>query len=283
MSEALTDKGTRRIVETPDYKIQINEAGTGHPVILIHGTGPGATGWSNFSPNLPALSQKYRCIAVTMPGWGLSSAQTVDTGRDQVAAILQLMDSLGIDKAAFVGNSMGGAIALQIAAKHPDRMSHLITMGSGLGLGSWVFSPGMLSEGMRVLIETYKDPTPANFKRLVEVMCFDPKNASDELAAERSKAAMEFPQHNQNWLDMWNAPGHDGSWEDVTVALRTSTIPTMAIHGRDDRTVQFEASMRMVSTIPDSRLVLLNRCGHWAQLEHVEEFNRLVDGFISSM
>ena len=58
-------------------------------------------------------------------------------------------------------------------------------------------------------------------------------------------------------------------------------VPTLAIHGRNDRTVHFENSMRLVSLVPNSRLVLLNRCGHWAQLEHAEEFNRLVSGFVA--
>lgn len=59
-------------------------------------------------------------------------------------------------------------------------------------------------------------------------------------------------------------------------------VPTMLIHGRDDRTVSFEASLRMVTTIPNSRLVLFKRCGHWAQLEHAAEFNRLVAQFVNN-
>ena len=56
--------------------------------------------------------------------------------------------------------------------------------------------------------------------------------------------------------------------------------PTLVIHGRDDRVVHFEAGLRLVSMISDSRLLLLNRCGHWAQLEHADEFNRVVRDFI---
>ncbi|MFC4946719.1 alpha/beta fold hydrolase [Pseudonocardia sp. GCM10023141] len=70
MTPPLTFEGTHRIVETPDYRIQVNEAGEGHPVLLIHGSGPGASGWSNFAPNVAALSARYRCIAVTMPRVG---------------------------------------------------------------------------------------------------------------------------------------------------------------------------------------------------------------------
>ena len=127
----LTFENTTRLVDTKDYRIQINEAGEGHPIFMIHGGGPGATGWSNFAPNVEVLSQKYRCIAVTMPGWGESSPQTVQTGRDGVEAMKQLADSMGIDKAAFVGNSMGGGTSVRFAAEYPARVSHLITMGLG--------------------------------------------------------------------------------------------------------------------------------------------------------
>jgi 2-hydroxy-6-oxonona-2,4-dienedioate hydrolase len=60
------------------------------------------------------------------------------------------------------------------------------------------------------------------------------------------------------------------------------TVPTMLIHGRDDRVAHFEASLRLLAIIPNSRMVLLNRCGHWAQLEHAAEFNRLADNFIAN-
>ncbi|SFL29621.1 alpha/beta fold hydrolase [Geodermatophilus ruber] len=282
MTTPLTFTSTKKLIDTKDYRIQINEAGSGHPVFMIHGTGPGATGWSNFAPNIQTLSGKYRCIAVTMPGWGESSPQSLETGRDQVRAMVQLMDAMGIDRAAFVGNSMGGMISLQMTAQYPERVTHLITMGSGTGVGAGIFTAGGLSEGMRVLVEAYTDPSPENFKRLVQVMCYDSSNATDELAEQRSKAAWEFPEHNKNWLDLWHSGQAWAGWGDITPTLQRSTVPTLAIHGRDDRTVHFEASLRTVSAIPNSRMVLLNRCGHWAQLEHADEFNRLVDDFITN-
>ncbi|MFR9787109.1 alpha/beta fold hydrolase [Streptomyces sp. MB22_4] len=62
--------------------------------------------------------------------------------------------------------------------------------------------------------------------------------------------------------------------------LRDIAVPTLLVHGRDDRVVPFENSLFLLANIPDSRLVLLNRCGHWAMIEHAEEFNRLVIDFV---
>lgn len=281
MTTTLSYESTRRMVETEDYQIQVNEAGSGHPVFLIHGSGPGATGWSNFAPNISVLSDKYRCIAVTMPGWGESSPQSLQTGRDQGRAVLQLMEAMGIDRAAFVGNSMGGGIGLVMAGLHPERVSHLVTMGSGVWGGN-ILSPALPSMGMRAILDAYEDPSDLNFRRLVQVMCYNQELATDDLVAERAKAAREHPEHLVNWLEMARA---GVGAEEITRAaehLPRTPVPTLLIHGRDDQTVHFELSLRTLALIPDSRLTLLNRCGHWAQLEHVSEFNQLVDDFLTS-
>ena len=277
----ITFENTTKIVATKNYRIQVNEAGQGHPIFMIHGGGPGATGWSNFSPNVGVLSRKYRCIAVTMPGWGESSPQTVQTGRDGVEALKQLADAMGIERAAYVGNSMGGAASVLFTATYPTRVSHLITMGLGNPAGVSMLQPAGPSEGIRILVEAYRDPSPQNMKRLVQIMCYDASLASEELAHQRSELAFKFPEHNKNWLELLRAGPPMALPAETLAKLSTSTVPTLLIHGRDDRTVHFEASLRMLALVPNSRMVLINRCGHWAQLEHPAEFNRLVDDFVA--
>jgi 2-hydroxy-6-oxonona-2,4-dienedioate hydrolase len=278
----VTYESTYRLVETDDYRIQINEAGEGHPILLIHGGGPGATGWGNFAPNVPALAQNNRCIAVTMPGWGESSPQSVATGRDEVEALRQLVDALGIDKAAFVGNSMGGAASVYFTAKYPDRVSHLVTMGLGNPGGVNILTPAGLPEGIRALVEAYADPTQQTIKRLVQVMCFDQGFASDELVAERLRVALQYPEHNRNWLDIMRSGPPMTIPKSTMDTLAKSEVPAMFIHGRDDRTCHFEGSLTLTAIMANSRLVLINRCGHWAQLEHADEFNRLVNDFVAN-
>ena len=282
VASRVTYESTHRLVETKDYRIQINEAGEGHPVLLIHGGGPGATGWGNFAPNIAVLAETHRCIAVTMPGWGESSVQDVQTGRDPVEALIQLIDALGIDKAAFVGNSMGGASSVYLTARHPDRVSHLVTMGLGNPAGVNILTPAGMTEGIRALVEAYQDPSPATMKRLVQVMCFDQRFASDDLVAERVEVALEHPEHNENWLALLRAGPPMTIPKSTMESLARSDVPAMFIHGRDDRTGHYEGSLQMVAVMPNSRMVLINRCGHWVQLEHAAEFNRLVVDFVSN-
>lgn len=276
MTLHLSETDTSRTVQAGATKLHYNEAGAGAPLILLHGSGPGATGWSNFAPNIGPLSARFRVFAVDMPGWGASDTISADK-RDHVRAVLDFMDALKLPRAALIGNSMGGRTALNLAASYPDRVSHLVTMGAP--------SPGVLlfaagdgpSEGLRTLRQAYVDPSPDMMKKLVGIMTYDTRFATDELAAQRSRNALARPDHLRNFL----AGAAAGAPLDEQ-RLRDINIPCLLIHGRDDRVLSYEHSLRLVSLIPNSRLVLINRCGHWAQLEHAAEFNRLVEQFCST-
>lgn len=280
-SAELTDESTSQFVQTSTHRIHYNEAGSGHPVILLHGSGPGSTGWSNFRTNIATLAQDFHVYAVDMPGWGQSDTQTPETGYDHVAALIAFMDALDIDKAALVGNSMGGITSISTAILHPERVSHLISMGAPVpGQNTWAANG--LSEGLKVLFRTYQNPTIENMKEVTEVMAFDPALTSGDLAALRLDAALAHPEH----LDSWNnAPGGNPlSTEYFSYGPRLAeiTAPTLALHGRDDRVVSYEQSLRLVSAVDNARLLLINKCGHWAQIEHAVEFNRVVRDFIQN-
>ncbi|MGN7247455.1 alpha/beta fold hydrolase [Janibacter anophelis] len=281
MSQAITQESTSRSVQTPDWTIHYNEAGPADApvVVFLHGSGPGATGWSNFKTNIPELAKDFRVIAPDMPGWGRSSAVTRDDN-DHAKAAVQLLDALGIDKAAFVGNSMGGITTLRLVTEYPERVSRVITMGPGSGTVPITQPGGGLSEGMKVLLGGYREPTAASMKALVQVMTYDSERfGTDELAQERADSALANPEHLKNYLDGFAAGGPIKTWFSLD-ALKDITVPALLIHGRDDRVVHFEHSLHLLARIPDSRLVLLNRCGHWAQVEHADEFNRIVRDFL---
>lgn len=282
----LNAANTSHTVQTKRWKLHYNEAGTGDAIILLHGSGPGATGWSNFSANIQELSKSFRVIAPDFPGWGQSDVfDCSGESRNAVnaEAVKLLMDELGIEKAALVGNSMGGAAVLQFMAEYPDRISHAITMGAGIFSLPPMLSPGGLSEGLKVLFGTYQNPTPEMFKRMVQVMVYDSSFVTDELAQERSEAALSVKEHLGNFLKwpMGHPDGWYGGVEKLLNGLSQSKVPTMMIHGRDDRVVPLEVSLKTAGAIPNSRVVVLNKCGHWAQVEHRDEFNRLVRDFVT--
>nr|WP_286164281.1 alpha/beta hydrolase [Azoarcus sp. DN11] len=94
-----------------DFQVHFNEAGDGEAVIMLHGGGPGAGGWSNYSRNLgPLVQAGYRVILKDSPGFNKSDPVVMDEQRGLVnaRAVKGLMDALNIGKAHLVGNSMGG-------------------------------------------------------------------------------------------------------------------------------------------------------------------------------
>jgi 2-hydroxy-6-oxonona-2,4-dienedioate hydrolase len=268
-----------KYVRTKDWTFHCNEVGSGHPVVLLHGGGPGATGWSNYSPNIEALSQHFHVIAPDMPGWGDSDAADFST-LDHVEAAVQLLDEIGVDKAAFVGNSMGGHTAIRLAAERPERVSHLITMGPPVQMKPFLFGAGGgPSEGLKIMYETYSNATPEGMRRLVEIMVYDKARfATQELCQQRSEAALKRPEHLRAIAKA--APKAPiPIWVDHAL-IPDISAPALLVHGRDDRVVTFESTLYLAAAIPNSRAHLINRCGHWAQLEHADEFNRLVADFV---
>ncbi|GAA0991088.1 alpha/beta fold hydrolase [Subtercola frigoramans] len=272
---------SERLISVSSGNIHYHDVGSGPAVVLLHGSGPGATAWSNFGANIAALSARFRVVAIDMPGWGQSHPARVRE-RDHVATLIEVLDALEIERTAVVGNSMGAVTSLAFAARHPDRVTHVVTMGAAMVGQRMMFSAGDgPSEGLKVLFAAYRDPSPENMKRLVDVMTFDSSGASDEVARERSRNALRFATHRENFvadlaegLPIVSKPA---SYEEIA----SISVPVLLIHGRDDRVLSMENSLRLVSVIQDSRLVVINRCGHWAQLEHAAEFNRIVTSFIA--
>jgi 2-hydroxy-6-oxonona-2,4-dienedioate hydrolase len=284
---AHTEESTSHFVQSAKWRLHYNEAGQGSPVILLHGSGPGATAWSNFHQNVHRLAQHCRVILLDFPGWGQSDpvdASGLSRSEINAEAVKLLMDELGIERAALVGNSMGGGAVLQFAASYPERISHAVTMGAGLFALPNIFSPGGgPSEGIRIIGETYRDPTPENFRRLVNIMVYDPSFVTDALMQQRSRAALASQQHLDNWIKAPMGSPRGGPFSGLTelmTKLAQIETPTLMIHGRDDRVVPMETTLRTSALIPNSRAVILNRCGHWAQVEHVAEFNRLLINFL---
>ncbi|MDO5500276.1 MAG: alpha/beta hydrolase [Propionibacteriaceae bacterium] len=274
----LTYANTSRHVRTRSANIHVNEAGPadGNVLLLLHGSGPGATGWSNFVNNIPAFAERYRVIAADLPGWGKSDAVSWQD-RDHPTSVADLLDALDIEKATLIGNSMGGGTTIRFGYEHPHRVDKLITMGASSGTAG-MFGAGGFTEGLKLVQQVYRRPEPEAMRELVNVMTFDSSFATDEIIEERARMTAARPEHNNNYLD---GIGKRSIVELDFAKVATITAPTLLFHGRDDRVVHFEHSLKLLTSIADSRLVLVNRCGHWVQIEHTQEFNRTVLAFLT--
>lgn len=280
----LTEASTSKFVtineaSLRDFKIHYNEAGQGEVVIMLHGGGPGASGWSNYYKNIGAfVDAGYRVILMDCPGFNKSGEIVSDVPRGllNAQAVKGLMDVLNIRKAHLVGNSMGGATSLNFALEFPDRLDKLILMGPG-GLGPSIMQPNP-QEGIKKLFKLYREPTRANLDDMLECFVFDPSAITEELR----KGRLENMQRNLNHLKNFVASMEKSSLAAWDVSSRVGAIKhrTLITWGRDDRFVPIDHGLKLIHLMPDAQLHVFPRCGHWAQWEHAEAFNRLVISFL---
>ena len=120
---AFSFEATSNTLATAQGSIHYHEAGEGPVLLMIHGSGPGVTGWANFQGNLEVFSEHFRCLIIDLPGYGKSDPAEGDPIGVCVAASLALLDGLNIDKAHIIGNSLGGIVGSHIAASSPDRVA----------------------------------------------------------------------------------------------------------------------------------------------------------------
>ena len=170
-------------VEANGIRTNYLEAGSGdETVVLVHGSGPGVTSYANWRLVIPALAEHWRVVAPDMVGFGFSDrpegvTYSLDTWADQTVGV---MDALGIDKAHMVGNSFGGAIALRVATKHPDRVGKLVLMGS-MGV------PFSITEGLDNVWGF--DGTLEHMKTVMGFFAYDKPPSSGYLAQARFPSA----------------------------------------------------------------------------------------------
>ena len=189
-------------------------------------------------------------------------------------AVKDTMDALGIEKATLVGNSLGGSTSLTFAVDYPDRIEKMVLMGSGAG-GVNLFAQWP-TEGAKVLLAMFSEPTEQGLRDLFKVMLYDSSFVTDEAIQQRFEGIIANPGHLEAAQKSKSVP------RDLMPDLPNVKTPTLIIHGRDDRVVPLEGSLRLLSALENSRLVVLNQCGHWAQFEHAPLFNRLVEDFLAN-
>jgi len=283
----LTADATSRFAGTAMMRLHYHEAGAGQdgspPVVLLHGGGPGASAWSNFGGNLPAFAAEFRTLMVDQPGFGRSDKPAVDGNyfTFSARALASLLDQLGIEKVHLVGNSLGGGTAVRFALSYPERAAKLVLMGPG-GVSLNMFSPDP-TEGVKRLAEFAAPPGPSREKMeaFLRTMVFKQNLITDELIderyeqASRPEAIAAMAALAISFYDP--ATAQDGMlWREVH-RLRNEVL---LIWGREDRVNPLDGALIAVKQIRKAQLHVFGGCGHWAQLEKFDEFNRLALGFL---
>ncbi|MDP7068093.1 MAG: alpha/beta fold hydrolase [Acidimicrobiales bacterium] len=269
---------TSRTLEA-DYLLHYHEAGEGPALILLHGSGPGVSGWTNFGANLPVFAEHFRTIILDMPGFGGSGSPEYDQQYPPVAAdaVARFMEGIGLDSAHLLGNSMGGNVASHVALNYPDRVQRMVMMGPG-GLAINVFGPSP-NEGTKRLIEFMGDPSRERMIAWVETMVSDQALVTDELIDARMENAMKpgvMDSTRAIFGTFFKFPDPTPLWS------RAHEIkhPTLITWGRDDRMLPFEGALFPFRQMPNADLHVFSNCGHWAQVERKDDFERVVIDYL---
>lgn len=261
-------------IQAAGIQTNYHDVGSGEPVLLIHGSGPGVSAWANWRLSLPALSNKFRVIAPDMVGFGFSErpANYPYSMENWVTQAVGLLDALELERASLVGNSFGGALALALAIRHPERVNKLVLMGS-------VGVPFKITEGLD-RVWGY-EPSLQAMKGLLDIFAYNRALVTDELAKLRYQASIRpgfqesfsamFPAPRQRWVDAMTSTLAD---------IRALPHHTLIIHGRDDQVIPLQNAYDLLDLIEHSELHVFGECGHWTQIEHATSFNQLVAEFL---
>jgi len=273
----ITEEQTSRYVQAGPIKVHYNDIGEGEPLIFCEGQGPGTSAWVVYHRVVPILSQHFRCLLLDQPGYGKSDTVTVKgESRSSMYArtMCDFMDALGIEKATPVDMSFGGETALVFGVENPHRVNKIVLHASGMA-GATLFGH-MPTEGMKAMNDAFANPTLATMRKMMNAFLYNGATYSDEdlMLQQRLDAWLARPEQDKARKES------DAVRRDLTNDLNKIKVPVLQLRGRNDLVSSLEGSMRLLNYLEDSRLVIFNRCGHWAPIERPREFSRLVIDFV---
>ena len=275
MSSAIQSAEIGQSVLSGGIAVNYHDHGSGFPVVMIHGSGPGVSAFVNWRLVMPELARQRRVLAPDMVGFGFTErpagmVYTLDNWVDQVIAFL---DTMNLPQVDLVGNSFGGALSLALTVRHPERVRRLVLMGAA----------GVSFPITQELDDVWGyEPSFENMRRIMDVFAYDRNLVNDELARLRYEASIR-PGFQESYASMFPAPRQ--RWVDALAtaddAIAGITHETLIIHGREDKVIPLENSFRLSRLIARSQLHVFGRCGHWTQIEHAKRFSQLVSNFLA--
>ena len=259
--------------------------GNGAPVLLLHGGGYDSASLS-YGPSICSISRYHRTFAPDWPGYGESDKPTTEYSTEYYVKFLgRLMDALGLERAVLVGVSLGGAISLGFALQSPGRVYKLVLVDSH-GLGgevpwrtiSWALVRlPLLNKAIWAIMGRSRRMVGWSLRAVFH----DPGNITADLVDEVYQITKK-PEAARAWRS-WqrNEIRWDGLHTNFVGRLHEVAVPTLILHGAEDRFVPVAWARRAHQLIEDSELHVLPRCGHWLPREKPEEFEHVVSSFLA--
>jgi 4,5:9,10-diseco-3-hydroxy-5,9,17-trioxoandrosta-1(10),2-diene-4-oate hydrolase len=257
------------------FKLHYLEAGRGAPVVLLHGLGGDGSRWA---PNIGPLAKDFHVFALDQIGFGASDKPLANYHTGMLAEFLVgFLKAVGVQKASLVGNSMGAGVALYTAAKFPDLVDRIV-LADGGGFRSAPAraaappSPEALHR-RQIQNSVTREETREFFRILFHNKSLVTEKMVDEQLAMRLRSAFTITKIQES--------GEKGLGSLTEAEVRAVKAPTLIVWGKYDELANPAGADRLEQTIPGSRKVIVDDCGHMPQLEKAAEFNTLVREFLA--
>ncbi|CDX33173.1 2-hydroxy-6-oxo-2,4-heptadienoate hydrolase [Mesorhizobium sp. SOD10] len=265
-----------RTIRAGSVTTNYHDMGEGVPVLMLHGSGVGVSAYANWNDTLPFFARSFRAVAMDVAGFGYSdAAEDATYGLDLwVRHVVDFLDVMGFDKVHLLGNSFGGALALAVTIRHPDRVRRAALMGS-VGLRFEMpksFNAGVGFDGKR-----------DQMRSLLENFTVEPSSITEEMIDLRYNTSIR-PGYDEVFKKLFPGPREQKmnallSSENDIARIRNDVL---VLHGREDRVIPVETSVRLSSLIPRSELHVFSNCGHWSHRDKAERFNGVVSEFFNA-
>lgn len=260
-------------VDAGGITLRAVRAGSGTPVILLHGFGESLMSWRGV---FDRLAQRADVIALDLPGFGLSDKPASGYSNVAMAAAVRgAMDALGVGRAVLVGHSMGGAVALTLALEAPGRVAGLVLVSPAVSASGWGVSPPGDSSAaagwMRGAIARYEQ------LRTRFTVPHDPA-----WLREDSTAARYLPADDPRYDDALEAVLREFDFDYLTPARAAQLrVPILVVWGEFDQVIPRSVGARMIEAVPSARLAVVPRSLHRAHVERPDTVGSLVLDFLS--
>jgi pimeloyl-ACP methyl ester carboxylesterase len=263
-----------RYEDLSGLRVRYVRRGRGPTLILLHGLASSIYTWADV---IPALAEDHDVVAVDLPGFGGSDIPEELSSSVYPATVLALMDRLGISRATLVGNSLGGSVAVVLAARHPERVRRLVLIdAAGFNL-----DPSRRPLILRLIgfapVPAALDALPIRRRVVTAALrqVFHERSRVTPEKIEEYLAPLARPGATEAIRSLLNQPASFG----LPALVREVRVPTLIIWGRNDRWVPVADADRFASAIPAARKVVLEECGHLPQEERPAEVARLLEEF----
>ena len=265
-----------RFLQVGDQLVHIEQAGSGEPLLLIHGFGGSTYSWRQV---MPGLAKSFRVVAIDLNGFGYTQRPRSFesyTREGQAELIQKVMDTLGMESAHFMSHSYGGGITLWLAFRHPERVRSMVLVDS---------SAPTYPNDRRSRAAALK-PVTALFLHLAVL---HPRNVRKALARSFYDDSKITDEMVREYFERLRVEGVTDAYHGLTAPIRTRSetvvlerieVPTLIVWGAQDELISVHAGRRAAQRMPRAEFAVLDKTGHIPMEERPEELLELALPFL---